>query len=80
MELLGTAGILALFMAALFWCGRALVKKGRNGRLLYALCGVSSLFTLHALGTGVGVNVCTLLLSGVLGVPGTALVWILGVL
>lgn len=78
MDILGTAGVLAAFMAALYASGRFLTGPKGRGVLTYAALGVGSLVTLHALGVRVGLNICTVLLSAVLGVPGTAMIWLIG--
>lgn len=80
MEILCTAGVLALFMAALYVSGRLLTGNKYRGALIYAALGVGSIFALHVLGAGVGINIVTVLLSAVLGVPGTALIWLIGLI
>jgi hypothetical protein len=80
MTLLGTAGMLALFMAALYTAGKLFIGGRRRGFLLYAVFGVASLFTLHALHAGVGLNAVTMGVSALLGVPGTALIWLMSVI
>ena len=80
MEILFTAGILALYMAALYVAGRLFTGPKTRSVLIYAALGVGALLTLHALGAGVGVNLHTLAVSAVLGVPGTALIWLISVL
>lgn len=80
MSILLTAGVLALFMIALYMAGKRLAGERYRSMLIYAALGVGSLFVLHALGAGVGINVFTVLLSAVLGVPGTALIWLIGLI
>lgn len=80
MEILCTAGVLALFMAALYAASKLFAGPKMRGVLIYAALGVGSLWTLHALGAGVGINLLTLAVSAVLGVPGTALIWLVGMI
>ena len=78
MSILYTAGVLAAFMAALYAAGRFMTGKRVRGVLIYAALGIGSLLALHALGENVGINLFTVLVSAVLGVPGTALIWLIG--
>ena len=78
MSILFTAGVLAVIMASMYAAGRFLTGRRMRSVLLYAALGVGSLWALHALGANVGLNMFTVLISAVLGMPGTALIWLIG--
>lgn len=80
LSMLIVTGILAIFMGALFIAGRALVTLSGWRRMLYSGAGLGSLLALHFVGAGVGLNLFTVMLSLILGVPGTAMIWTLGML
>ena len=62
-----------LGMAALFVAGRMLVGARGWRRLVYGLAGVAALFIGKAAGLAVGLNLLTVAVSAVLGVPGALL-------
>ncbi len=64
---------LAGLMAGLFWLGRLLVRGSGWRRLIHACLGIGVLFAAQAFVGGVSVNLVTLAVSGVLGVPGAVM-------
>ncbi len=62
-----------LGMLALFAAGRMLVGARGWRRLVYGLAGVVALLCCRAAGLAVGLNLLTVGVSALLGVPGAAL-------
>ncbi len=65
--------ILAVLMAVLFAAGRALIGGRGWRRLFHAALGIGALFAAQTFLGNVTVNLVTLAVSGVLGVPGAVL-------
>ena len=69
--------ILALLMGVMFVSGRALIGGKGWRRLIHAGLGIAALLGMQALWGNVSVNLLTLAVSGVLGLPGAVLAVVL---
>jgi hypothetical protein len=69
--------ILAVLMAVMFAVGRALIGGAGWRRLAHAGLGIVSLVAAQALWGNVSVNLVTLAVSSVLGLPGTVMTIVL---
>ncbi len=69
--------ILAVLMMVMFVAGRALIGGKGWRRLLHAGLGIAALFAAQAVWANVSVNLVTLAVSGVLGVPGAVMTIVL---
>lgn len=72
--------ILAVAMAALFIFGRALISKRGWRWLVHAGLGIAALFVAQGAWGNVSVNLVTLVVSGLLGVPGAVMSIVLSAL
>ncbi|MCL2810755.1 MAG: hypothetical protein FWD25_02575 [Clostridia bacterium] len=69
--------IMAVLMAVMFVLGRALIGGKGWRRLIHAGMGVAGLLGMQAIWGNVSVNLLTLAVSGVLGLPGAVLAVVL---
>ncbi len=69
--------LLAALLMVLYVAGRALVGRRGWRWAVHALLGIGGLFAAQALWTGVSVNLVTLTISGVFGLPGAVMAVVL---